>query len=461
MRYNVVNWVNRATRGWSYGSPIDDPRTGEIIKGSVLLGSLRARQDMLIFQALVGAGLTGTGDPSDPVTATLGRIRQLGAHEVGHAIGLAHNFASSSQGRFSVMDYPAPRITVAGDRLSLADAYGAGLGPWDRFAVNWLYARSDAEGAAILARGRAQGLRFVADNDARPVGSAHPEGAMWDDFGDPRAELTRMMAVRRMAIDRFGAAALPAGESLAGLRRSFVPVWLLHRYQVEAAAKYLGGVDFPYAVSGEQAEARVVSGDRQRAALQALLDTLSPEALRVPARLQPLLSSAFGGSGDRQIDIEIMPTAGGPVFDPLKATEVGAVQTLNALLAPDRLNRLEAQHGADRTVPAPADVVEALLGRAFTNTEEEVGRRIATTSVLALARVQRSPTLSPTLSLALSARLARLADSLDKGRGRDSQGDWGRGLAALLRDREALDAAITDPARLPRVPPGMPIGMDE
>ena len=157
IRYNVVNWVNRGTRGWSYGQPIDDPRTGEIIKGSVLLGSLRARQDMLIFQALVGAGLTGSGDPDDPLDAMLARIRQLGAHEVGHAIGLAHNFASSSQGRYSVMDYPAPRIGLDNGRPTIRDAYGVGLGPWDRFAVEWLYAPTDAAGRAIAQRGRAPG----------------------------------------------------------------------------------------------------------------------------------------------------------------------------------------------------------------------------------------------------------------------------------------------------------------
>ncbi|MFL6786690.1 MAG: zinc-dependent metalloprotease, partial [Sphingomicrobium sp.] len=185
VRYNVVNWVNRATRGWSYGSPIDDPRTGEIIKGSVLLGSLRARQDMIIFQALVGAGLTGTGDPNDPVTATLARIRQLGAHEVGHAIGLQHNFAGSTQGRYSVMDYPGPRVTLENGVPSLKDAYGAGVGPWDKWVIKWLYgARTDAEAVPIVAEARRQGLRFVADNDSRPVASANPQGSLWDDSAD-------------------------------------------------------------------------------------------------------------------------------------------------------------------------------------------------------------------------------------------------------------------------------------
>src|SRR3954451_24868157 len=230
VRYNVVNWVDRATRGWSYGQPIADPRTGEIIKGSVLLGSLRTRQDLIIFQALVGAGLTGTGDPNDPVTAALARIRQLGAHEVGHALGLAHNFAASTQGRYSVMDYPAPRVMLEGGAPSLKDAYGVGIGPWDLWVIKWLYgAKTDAEAAPMLAQARAEGLRFVADNDARPVGAGHPEGSLWDDSADPVAELRRMMEVRRVSIERFGSAAIPAGESLSDLRRAFVPIWLIDR----------------------------------------------------------------------------------------------------------------------------------------------------------------------------------------------------------------------------------------
>ena len=460
VRYNVVNWVNRATRGWSYGQPIDDPRTGEIIKGSVLLGSLRARQDMLIFQALVGAGLTGTGDPNDPITAMLARIRQLGAHEVGHAIGLAHNMAASSQGRYSVMDYPAPRVTLVNGAPSLRDAYGAGVGAWDKWAITWLYgARTDAEAQPILAQARAQGLRFVGDDDSRPVSSAHPSGGIWDDSGEPIGELRRMMAVRRAAVARFGRSAIPANESLAGLRRSFVPIWLLHRYQVEAAAKSLGGVDFPYALNREGLAAQTVAGSAQWAALYALLDTLSPAELGVPAQLQPLLTAGFGGNADRQTDIEVIPTAGGPVFDPLKATEVGAVQTLTSLLNPHRLNRLETQHSADPSVPSPGQLFDQLIERTMAASGNDVGRRIATTSVLSLARAQRDTALSPSLSLQLSARLERLAERLKRSRGGDAQGDWSRGLASLLLDREALDKALADPARLPRVPPGMPIGM--
>jgi hypothetical protein len=465
IRYNVVNWVNRATRGWSYGQVIDDPRTGEIIKGQVLLGSLRVRQDMLIFQALVGAGLTGTGDPSDPITAALARIRQLAAHEVGHAIGLAHNFAASTQGRYSVMDYPAPRVGLKDGKPDLSDAYGVGVGRWDKFAVAWLYgAQTDAEAAPIMAQGSAEGLRYVSDNDARPIGSGQPYGSLWDDAADPVAELDRMMEVRQAAVERFGPASLPAGDSLASLRRSFVPIWLLHRYQVEAAAKLLGGVDFTYAVNGAGGEtAQPVPAAEQRRAMTSLLGTLTPRRLGVPGTLLPNLSAGWSGNGDRQEEIEVMGTAGGPVFDPLTATETAAQVTLAVLLSPDRLNRLEIQRQADPASPGADTLMEALLAQVFdfggiSARDAVVQRRIATTSVLALARAVRDPALSPTIALAAADRLAGLGSRLAATRGEGEQAAWSRGLGRLLGDREALERAITDESRLPKVPPGMPIG---
>ena len=466
VRYNVVNWVNRATRGWSYGQVIEDPRTGEIVKGQVLLGSLRVRQDMLIFEGLVGADKVGTGGPDDPINAALARLRQLAAHEVGHALGLAHNFAASTQGRYSVMDYPAPRVTLVDGAPSLADAYGAGLGRWDLFAVDWLYGTdSDAEAQTKASAAVAEGLRFVGDNDARPLNAAHPWGGLWDDFADPAAELERMIEVRRAAVDRFGLGALAAGEPVANLRRKFVPIWLLHRYQIEAAAKLLGGVDFAYAVRGDGTENSLpVPPQTQRRALDALLATLSARQLTVPERLLPSLSSGWSGNSDRQYEIEIFRTAGGPVFDPLVATEVAASVTLNALLAPERLNRLAEQDRIDGAAIGADELVDRLLAAtmpAERGDADAVQRRIATTTLLALARVQRDPALSPTLALALDDRLLQLSRGLRGTDGKGKHAEWSRGLGRLLANREALDKLLAEPQRAPRIPPGMPIGAAE
>jgi hypothetical protein len=207
--------------------------------------------------------------------------------------------------------------------------------------------------------------------------------------------------------------------------------------------------------------ARVAPGTSQWAALYALLDTLRPEELTVPPRLLPLLSGGFGGDYDYQTEIEIIPTAGGPVFDPLKASEIGAVQTLDALLSPTRLNRLELQHAGDASIPTAGQVADLLIDRTLSVATSEVGRRIATTAILALARAQRDPALSPTIALQFSGRMERLADQLKRLRGSADQLDWARGMAVLLSDHEALDKASADLARLPKVPPGMPIGMDE
>ncbi|MDE1148163.1 MAG: zinc-dependent metalloprotease [Azospirillaceae bacterium] len=458
VRYNIVNWVDRATRGWSYGQEIVDPRTGEIVKGMVVLGSERVRQDILIFQGLVGADKVGTGGPNDPVRVALARLRQLGAHEVGHSLGFAHNFAASTQNRASVMDYPAPRIGLVDGRPDLSDAYGTGVGRWDMATVDWLYGQDDqaeAKAAAVVAAG----LRYVEDDNARRPDTAQPWAGLWDDGAEPAAELNRLMGVRRAAIDQFGLKALAPGEAVAELRRRFVPIWLLHRYQVNAAAKAVGGVDFAYAVAGGGNEGSApVPAAAQRAALAALLGTLSADQLRLPAGLLPLLSAARNGSDNRQYDIELFATAGGPVFDPLVAADVAASVTLSTLLAPTRLARLEAQHAADPQALGVAEVLDRLMAAVLPDKSDAVSRRVAYRTLITLAQVAHRPGTTPEVAALADQRVHEVAETLAHARGDAEERAWGASLARQLSDPQQLDKLLADRPRTVEVPPGDPIG---
>lgn len=464
VRYNVVNWVDRATRGWSYGQEIADPRTGEIVKGMVVIGSLRTRQDIQIFEGLMGADKVGRGGPDDPVQAALARIRQLGAHEVGHTLGFAHNFAASTQDRASVMDYPAPRINLVDGQLHLTDAYGVGVGKWDMATVKWLYgepppgqdaqAWANAEAKSIVD----SGLRYVEDADARSDDTAQPWASLWDDGADATAELDRLMTVRRAAIDHFGLSALAPGEPMANLRRRFVPVWLLHRYQMAAAAKAIGGVYTEYAVNGGGHEAsNPVAPAAQRAALTAVLATLAPDALRVPQRLVPLLSAPHNGSYNRQYSIELFSRSAGTPFDPLVAADAAAELTLDSLLAPARLARLEAQHAGDANALGVSELLDRLLAATLPDRTDALSRRIAYRTLIDIARTAHDPHTTPGVAALLDQRLHGVSLALAQRRGDAADRAWSASLSRLLQDPRQLDKALARHARATAVPPGAPI----
>ncbi len=464
IRYNMVNWGNRVTRGWSYGQQIVDPRTGEIIKGSVVLGSLRVRQDMQIFEALVGTAATNSGTPNDPVRVSLARMRQLGAHEVGHAIGFAHNFAGSTQGRTSVMEYPGPLIKLTDGRVDLSDAYAVDIGEWDKFTVDWLYGQGppgsdpDAVAATKAAAVQARGMRFVSDVDGRSPDAPSPWGSMWDNGPDPAAELRRMMEVRRAAIDAFGTGMLRPGEPVANLRRKFVPVWLIHRYQVDAAAKLLGGVDLAYTVvdDGQPPPRPVPAGD-QMAALDALMATLAPATLTVPDRLQGPLSAGLFGREDPQYTVEVFRNAGSSVFDPLIAADAAAQVTLDTILASSRLTRMYQQHDRDPGLPGLAVVLDR-LDTVIATRNGAVARRVAHRTLMSLARAARDPMTSPEVAMILADRLRRTADRLVSSSARGEDAAWVRAISTLLRDEDALEREVANRSHVPAIPPGMPIG---
>src|SRR6266478_4668578 len=293
LRYNVIQWVHRATRGWSYGAAVIDPRTGEIIKGHVTLGSLRVRQDFLIAEGLLAPYEKGKPGAAKAQEMALARLRQLAAHEVGHTLGLMHNYSASTVNRSSVMDYPPPYVKVGADGVpDLSEAYAKGIGEWDKVSIAFGYqdfAPGTNEAAAlnkILLDAYGRGLRYLTDQDARPAGSSSSVAHLWDSGANAVDELNRLMQVRATALKNFGEKNIREGAPLATIEDVLVPVYLLHRYQVEAASKLVGGLDYTFALRGDgQTPTQIVAPAEQRRALVAVLATLKPEALALPESL--------------------------------------------------------------------------------------------------------------------------------------------------------------------------------
>lgn len=367
IRYNMIQWVHRATRGWSYGASVIDPRTGEIIKGQVTLGSLRARQDYRIAEALLAPYLDGQPIPKAMEAMVLARTRQLAAHEVGHTLGLAHNFAASTQGQGqSVMDYPHPWITLdASGKPTLDHAYATGIGAWDKDAIRYGYtqfAPGVDEHAALqqmLHAEVAAGVRYITDEDARPLGGAHPYAHLWDNGGDAPTELERLLTVRAAALKRFGPDTIRVGEPMAQMEETLVPLYLLHRYQTEAAAKLIGGLDYRYAVRGDGGMVTaMIPAAEQRRALAAVLKTLDASTLTLPDSLLQLLPPVPPGYPRTR---EFFGGFTGLTFDPEGAVEAAAEGTISLLFDPARASRLVEYHARNARMPGLDEVIQATL----------------------------------------------------------------------------------------------------
>lgn len=373
IRYNVIQWVHRSTRGWSYGASVIDPRTGEILKGKVTLGSLRVRQDYLIAQGLVGQFDTDTARVNEMMQMSLDRLRQLAAHEVGHTLGLPHNYLASTQKRASVMDYPHMVARLKGATIDLSDAYAKGIGEYDKWSIDWGY-RQFADGAdeakeldKIVQRMHSAGLTFLTDQDARPEGSLHPATHLWDNGSNAVDELQRVMEVRQAALTRFTDKKIPSGMPLATLEEVFVPMYMFHRYQVEAASKVLGGVEYSNALRGDgQVGMTPIRAEEQRRALDALLATLQPQFLAVPVsvlRLIPPRPYRYDPNPR-----EVFKRRTGMLFDPLGPPEAAANLTLRMLLNPERCARL-ARSVQEQHTPLDLNQVLTLI------TESVFGKR--------------------------------------------------------------------------------------
>lgn len=470
IRYNVIQWVHRSTRGWSYGSSIRDPRTEEILKGHVTLGSLRVRQDYLIAEGLI-APYDENGDSVGQLSEfALARIRQLSAHEVGHTLGIAHNFSASADGRASVMDYPHPLVTLNDDgEVVLSDAYDVGIGDWDKRAVIWGYQDfpdevSDAAGRAeIIAETLASGLSFVADEHARigsrsSAGPAHPKGSLWDNGSDPVAELNRMMQLRAVVLNDFSEQAIQPGRPMASLEDVLVPAFLMHRYQVQAAATVLGGQSFTYAMRGDgQVPSERVSATHQRAALSAMLATLEPTALNIPERVTSLIPPRPPQSGASR---ELFPRHTGYVFDPMAAASTAALITLDQLTDHKRAARLNNQHRVDASLPSFGEVLTILIDDRWPETKDRellsIERAVQLLLVDRLADLLANTQAAPQVRADALDALSKMKRRAERARVKDPASGahmkyLAKRVATIMENPEAYTAGDLT------VPPGSPI----
>lgn len=386
-RYNVINWVHRSTRGWSIGDSIVDPRTGEIIKGTVTLDSQRARQDFLLgtgmspqYQNACDFSLMPdidylVDDSAAEITAmSMARIRQLSAHEVGHTLGYTHNFAASTYDRGSVMDYPAPLVEVKNGKLDFSNAYAVGIGSYDKWATKWAYSQFHAglneqtELEKIVRDGVSAGMLFIADRDTRPAGAAHPLSNLWDNGSDPVAMLKHEMQVRRIGLDSFGIKNIPINAPMSELENKFLPLYLHHRYQLTAATKSIGGVYYSYSVRTENGPnpsgvADAVPPQIQRNALEAVLVTISPDELAIPENIVRIIPPTTYGYGSSRSELFQKRTS--PVFDPVAAAEIAADMAISGLLEPNRAMRTIQQNSRNRQSPHFREVVTELVKRTW------------------------------------------------------------------------------------------------
>lgn len=465
VRYNMILWVHSPGRSWSSGASLRDPRTGEIICGRVYLGSDRIRQDFLIGSGLKAMYAGDVADTREIEEMALARIRQLSAHEVGHTLGFGHNYASSAAGRASVMDYPHPYIKIRGDgTLDFSEAYAVGIGEWDKVFVRYAYSHfpegTDEDRALdrILDEAHARGLYCLSESGES---SAHPYTHDWDNGPDPLAELERVMKIRGIALQNFSEKNIPPRTPMARLEEVLVPVYLFHRYQTQAAAKWLGGVDYRAAVRGDnQKIVEVVPAAAQRRALALVLDTISPQALALPARILKLIPPRSGVSGG-----EVFPRYTASTFDPLAAAETAANLTVALILNPARAARLIANRALDPAAPTLAEAIDALLARTWKSDPPgdaylaEIHRVVDDSVLYHLMRLASEGTVEVRATAVL--KLEQLRAYLGNKAAADEAQQAHLRFGAMQIERYLSDPSkfVFPPAAT--APPGAPIGLGE
>ncbi|BFM10218.1 zinc-dependent metalloprotease [Simiduia litorea] len=455
-RYNVIQWVHRATRGWSYGYGLTDPRTGEIIKGHVTLGSLRVRQDYLIAQGMTAPFKTEGADTQAQSAMALARIRQLSAHEIGHTLGIAHNFVASNKDRASVMDYPHPLFELTDDNtITLSNAYAENIGDWDKRVIQYGYGDFTDQQARLdfIDQSHAQGFRFISDPDSRSANDAHANSSLWDNGADAVAELNRVIALRKVALENFNQNALAPSRVYSDLEEILVPVYYFHRYQAEAAGKWIGGLDYNYGVKGDAGGLMLkpVTVAQQLKAIDALLSTLDPAFLQLPKAIEALIPpKAYGYSKTR----ESSQGYTGASFDSLTLAEASVNHSLDILIAPERLARLNWQHKDSPTLPNAETLLQHIWQKIAQkpSTGLMLQQRTQTAFVNKVGALLATKAAPEVKAAALKTLNQIVKDSDEKAAKETSHGQWLNALA-----RQKIGKLTVDADNAGKMPPGSPI----
>ncbi len=469
VRYNLINWVHRSTRGWSYGGGINDPRTGEIIKGHVTLGSLRVRQDFLIAEGLLAPYEEGKPVSKQMEEMALARLRQLAAHEVGHTLGIAHAYSSSSEELASVMDYPHPYAKLVNGKVDLSEAYDTKIGAFDKVMIAYGYqdfppGTDEAKALNdIIQNSLKAGLTFLSDQDARPAGSAHPYAHLWDNGKDIADELNRMMEVRKVALKNFGPNNIKMGAPMATLEEVFVPLYFSHRYQAEATAKIIGGLNYRYALRGDgQPIADLLTPQQELKALEALMKTIEPSALLIPESLLKIIPPRPLGYTRHR---EVVKGRTDLTFDALTVAETAADMTFSLILHPARANRLFEHHSRDARLMSLQSVIDRMVSATFKAAPKDgyegaVQMAIDNALFVNLTKLALNKEASaPTKAIAI-LKLNQLKAWLNQRAGVTADEEWKAfysylaGQVAKVQD----DPEGYKQENLMAAPPGMPIG---